>query len=47
VLADLELYLADNCQAWVLSPDGTYRRQTPGDAPPVTAQVALLASLAD
>jgi len=47
VLEDLELYLADNCQAWVLSADGTYRRQTPGDAPPVTAQVALLASLAD
>jgi len=47
VLADLELYLADNCQAWVLSADGTYQRQSPGDAPPVAAQVALLATLAD
>ena len=47
VLADLELYLADNCQAWVLAADGTYSRQLPGEAPPVAAQVALLATLAD
>jgi polyphosphate kinase len=47
VLEDLELYLADNCQAWVLDADGTYVRRTPGDEPPVSAQVALLATLAD
>ena len=47
VLEDLELYLADNCQAWELNADGTYRRHAPGAAAPVTAQVALLASLAD
>ncbi len=29
---DLELYLADNCQAWVLQPDGNYLREQPGTA---------------
>jgi polyphosphate kinase len=47
VLADLELYLADNCEAWDLQPDGSYRRCTPGDARPVAAQLALLESLVD
>ncbi|NJD33132.1 MAG: polyphosphate kinase 1 [Gammaproteobacteria bacterium] len=47
VLADLELYLADNTQAWELRPDGSYARCEPGDAEPVAAQVALLESLAD
>jgi polyphosphate kinase len=47
VLEDLELYLADNCQAWELRADGTYVRCTPGDAEPVSAQAALLETLAD
>jgi polyphosphate kinase len=47
VLEDLELYLADNCQAWELRADGSYERCTPGNNPPVSAQVALLESLAD
>jgi len=47
VLADLELYLSDNCQAWELQADGTYRRLQPGDAPPLAAQVELLKTLAD
>ena len=45
VLADLELYLADNSEAWDLQADGSYRRCMPGDAAPVVAQVALLEAL--
>jgi len=29
ILHDLELYLADNCQAWVLQGDGSYERLSP------------------
>jgi len=47
VLADLELYIADNCDAWDLRADGSYRRCTPGDGEPVSAQLALLETLAD
>ncbi|MDX1517073.1 MAG: polyphosphate kinase 1 [Woeseiaceae bacterium] len=43
---DLELYLADNCQAWVLHGDGSYERVTPGDAAPLSAQDELLELLA-
>jgi polyphosphate kinase len=43
VLADLQTYLADNTQAWVLDADGEYRRLTPGaEARGVSAQTALL-----
>ena len=28
---DLELYLADNCNAWVLHGDGSYERLAPGE----------------
>jgi polyphosphate kinase len=47
VLADLELYLADNCDAWELRPDGSYVRCSPAGAEPVVAQLALLETLAD
>jgi polyphosphate kinase len=47
VLEDLELYLADNTQAWELRADGSYARCEPGDAAPIAAQVALLETLAD
>jgi polyphosphate kinase len=47
VLEDLELYLADNCEAWVLQSDGTYERRSPGDEPAVAAQIALLETIAD
>jgi polyphosphate kinase len=47
VLADLELYLADNSDAWELGADGSYERRTPGDGEPVVAQLALLETLAD
>ncbi len=39
---DLDLYLADNCQAWVLHGDGSYERLSPGDAEPVSAQERFL-----
>ena len=43
---DLELYLADNCQAWVLQSDGNYLREQPGKREPIAAQARLLQSLA-
>jgi len=43
---DLELFLADNCQAWVLNGDGSYERVSPGQSDRVSAQEAFLASLA-
>ncbi len=43
----LELYLADNTQAWVLQSDGRYLRAQPGDAPRVSAQESLLEQLAE
>lgn len=41
-------YLADNTQAWVLGPDGTYRRLAPpeGEAP-LSAQETLLKTLTE
>ncbi len=41
----LELFLADNCQAWVLSGDGSYERQTPGKDERVSAQETFLEHL--
>jgi polyphosphate kinase len=35
--------LADNTQAWLLDGDGRYVRATPGDHPPYSAQLSLLA----
>jgi polyphosphate kinase len=46
VLADLDCYLQDNTQAWIMGSDGTYRRAEPGKAAPFAAQQALLAQLA-
>ena len=42
ILGELELYLTDNTQAWVLQNDGSYVRETPGDKAPVCAQLDLL-----
>jgi len=47
VYADLQLYLADNAQAWVLQPDGTYVRASAGDGPTISAQAELLHTIAD
>jgi len=43
---DLQLYLADNCNAWVLHGDGSYERLQPGDREPVSAQETFLKLLA-
>ncbi|MDR5867214.1 polyphosphate kinase 1 [Halomonas koreensis] len=42
VRKDLETYLVDNCQSWLLRPDGTYVKQNPGEAAPISAQETLL-----
>lgn len=47
ILRDLEAWLADNTNAWVLQPDGTYVRQSPGAELPFTAQRTLLERHAD
>jgi polyphosphate kinase len=46
IRVDLELFLADNCQAWMLHGDGSYERLTPGTAEPVSAQAVFLEKLA-
>jgi len=43
---DLELFLADNCQAWVLNSDGSYERLSPGANKRISAQETFLAELA-
>ncbi len=45
--ADLELFLADNTEAWVLHSDGTYEPLVPGDDPPVNAQQHFLEKLSN
>ena len=42
IVHDLEGWLADNLNAWLLRADGTYERTTPGNAVPFSAQQALL-----
>ena len=42
----LELFLADNCQAWVLNGDGSYERQSPGKAERISSQEIFLEKLA-
>jgi polyphosphate kinase len=44
-MSELELYLTDNTQAWILQSDGNYVRETPGDNPPVSAQQSLLTEI--
>ena len=46
IRADLELFLADNCEAWMLHGDGTYERLTPGNDTPISAQETFLRTLA-
>ncbi len=47
VMEDLQLYLQDNTQAWVLDQDGQYTRLTPGESLPISAQQTLLQKLID
>lgn len=42
VRKDLETYLVDNCQSWLLQPDGSYLKQLPGGVEPISAQETLL-----
>jgi len=42
ILRDLNLYLSDNVQAWVLGSDGMYTRLTPGEQPAISAQDKLI-----
>jgi polyphosphate kinase len=46
IRGDLELFLADNCQAWTLHGDGSYERLSPGKEEPVSAQAVFLETLA-
>lgn len=46
VIRDLQLYLADNTQAWVLDASGRYYRTEPGEGEPVSAQSSLLEEFA-
>ncbi len=41
----LELFLADNCQAWVLAGDGSYEQQSPGKKERISSQEAFLEKL--
>jgi len=47
VIDDLELYLRDNTQSWLLQPDGGYVLAEPGKDEPVSAQQTLLETLAE
>ena len=42
VRKDLETYLVDNCQSWLLQSDGSYTKQEPGDSDPISAQETML-----
>jgi polyphosphate kinase len=44
--SDLQLFLADNTHAWILTGDGTYERLSASDAEPVSAQHTFLETLA-
>lgn len=47
IRADLELFLADNCMAWVLHGDGSYERMSPAKGEErVSAQMTFLEELA-
>ena len=46
VIHELDYYLQDNTQAWILQPDGRYERAQPAaDEQPLSAQQALLAEI--
>jgi len=46
IRSDLELFLADNCQAWELHGDGSYERLTPGKNERISAQDTFVEQLA-
>jgi len=48
LIADLDTFLGDNCRAWELQADGSYRQLEPAPgAGPLSAQEIFLADLAD
>ncbi len=47
IIRELKLYLSDNCQAWVLQPDGSYEKLSAPANKRKSAQERLLARLAD
>ncbi len=47
LIGDLDLYLADNTQAWLLKSNGEYELATPGTDEPISAQSSLLSRLAE
>jgi polyphosphate kinase len=47
LIAAMEIYLEDDCQAWDLRPDGSYVRTAGGEGEPRSAQRTLLAQLSD
>jgi polyphosphate kinase len=42
IVADLQLYLSDNSQSWLLQADGSYVRASADRATPISAQLELL-----
>ena len=47
VITDLNNYLKDNTQAWIMKSDGTYEQSSPGDKEPYSVQGDLLSNLAE
>lgn len=47
IVEELSTYLADNCQAWELQPDGTYERVFAGEDPVINVQAMLLRGYAE
>jgi len=46
IMHDLELFLADNCQAWILHGDGSYERLIAGSKTRVSSQESFIELLA-
>jgi polyphosphate kinase len=46
IYRELGMYLGDNCQSWILGPDGKYRQLAPPEAERRSAQEGLLEELA-
>jgi polyphosphate kinase len=47
IIKDIQTYLKDNTNSWVLSQDGNYVRVLAGEEPSFSAQKALLEALAE
>ncbi|MEZ5560826.1 MAG: polyphosphate kinase 1 [Pseudomonadales bacterium] len=47
IMDECALYLSDNCQAWLLQSDGSYRQQTPPAGKRRSAQETLMVKLAE